>query len=371
MADYYFHMDHMTVGYNKKPLIKDIEIGINKGEIITLIGPNGSGKSTILKSISRNLELVAGTVTLENNQIREMSFRDLSKKMAVMLTERIKTEYLTCYEIVATGRYPYTGRLGILSKEDEDIVEESLKRVHAEELGSRDFNAISDGQRQRILLARAICQQPEIILLDEPTSFLDIKHKLELLAILRSMAKEKNITVIMSLHEIDLAQKISDKVVCVKGDHISLFGDPEKIFTYDNIKDLYSIDNGSYDPVFGSIELPRPKGEPETFVLAGCGTGIPVFRKLQKENTPFIAGILYSNDIDYELATHLATEIIEEKPFSMISEESVQKAKAAIDRCSRVINAGVPIGDLNQVFKEILAYAEKNGKLEQEDRKTL
>ena len=365
MADYYFHMQNMTVGYNKKPLIKDIEIGIKKGEIITLIGPNGSGKSTILKSISRNLELVAGTVMLEKDEIRSLSFRDLSRKMAVMLTERIKTEYLTCYEIVATGRYPYTGRLGILSPEDEEIVEESLRRVHAEDLGSRDFNAISDGQRQRILLARAICQQPEIILLDEPTSFLDIKHKLELLAILRSMAKEKNITVIMSLHEIDLAQKISDKVVCVKGDHISLFGEPEKIFTYDNIKELYSIDNGSYDPVFGSIELPRPTGEPDTFVLSSGGTGIPVFRRLQKQNEPFIAGVLYTNDIDYELAKHLATEIIEEKPFCGISEENVQKAKKAIDRCSRVINAGVAIGDCNKAVQEILEYAKISGKLQQ------
>lgn len=367
MADFYFHMNQMTVGYNKKPLIKDIEIGINKGEIITLIGPNGSGKSTILKSISRNLELVAGTVLLEEQKVTEMSFRDLSRKMAVMLTERIKTEYLTCYEIVATGRYPYTGRLGILSKEDEDIVEESLKRVHAEELGSRDFNAISDGQRQRILLARAICQQPEIILLDEPTSFLDIKHKLELLAILRSMAKEKNITVIMSLHEIDLAQKVADKVVCVKGDHISLFGEPEHIFTFDNIKDLYSIDNGSYDPVFGSIELPAPQGEPDTFVLSSCGTGIPVFRKLQKENKPFIAGVLYSNDVDFELAKLLATEVIEEKPFCEISEENLKKAKEAVDRCSRVIDAGVTIGTANRKMQEILEYAKMKGKLSQRD----
>ena len=364
MADYYFHMNHMTVGYNKKPLIKDIEIGINKGEIITLIGPNGSGKSTILKSISRNLELVGGTVTLEENKITAMSFRDLSRKMAVMLTERIKTEYMTCYEIVATGRYPYTGRLGILSKEDEEIVEESLRRVHAEELGTRDFNAISDGQRQRILLARAICQQPEIILLDEPTSFLDIKHKLELLAILRSMAKEKNITVIMSLHEIDLAQKVADKVVCVKGDHISLFGAPEDIFSYDNIKDLYSIDNGSYDPVFGSIELPRPSGDPKTFVLSSCGTGIPVFRKLQKANEPFIAGILYKNDIDYELAKHLASEIIAEEPFNEISDETFEKAKAAVDRADRVINAGVTVGTGNRRMQDVIDYAKSCGKLE-------
>ena len=142
--------------------------------------------------------------------------------MAVVLTERMRPELMTCHDIVATGRYPYTGRLGILSREDEEKVEEAMRAVHAESLGSRDFNNISDGQRQRVLLARAICQEPDIIILDEPTSFLDIKHKLDLLSILRDMAKKKQITVIMSLHEIDLAQKISDKIICVKGDTISI-----------------------------------------------------------------------------------------------------------------------------------------------------
>lgn len=124
-----------------------------------------------------------------------------------MLTERMKPELMTCHDIVATGRYPYTGRLGILSREDERKVDEALEAVHAQELGIRNFQEISDGQRQRVLLARAICQEPEVMILDEPTSYLDIRHKLELLAILRKMAKENGITVIMSLHEIDLAQK--------------------------------------------------------------------------------------------------------------------------------------------------------------------
>mgnify|MGYP000621130422 FL=1 len=136
-------------------------------------------------------------------------------------------------------------------------MDEAMRIVHAEELGSRDFNAISDGQRQRVLLARAICQEPEIIVLDEPTSFLDIRHKLELLSILRSMAKEKGITVIMSLHEIDLAQKIADQILCVKGDHVCYYGTPEQIFEEQTIRELYGIENGFYDPRFGSIELQR------------------------------------------------------------------------------------------------------------------
>ena len=144
MNEYYFHLDHLTVGYDKKPLIKDICIGIEKGEIVTLIGPNGSGKSTILKSITRQLKLVGGNVEFDGKNLHELSFRELSTKMAVVLTERMKPELMTCHDIVATGRYPYTGRLGMLTREDEEKVEKAMRAVHAEELGGRDFNAISD-----------------------------------------------------------------------------------------------------------------------------------------------------------------------------------------------------------------------------------
>ena len=363
MSEYYFHLDHLTVGYDKKPLIKDICIGIEKGEIVTLIGPNGSGKSTILKSITRQLKLVGGNVEFDGKNLHELSFRELSTKMAVVLTERMKPELMTCHDIVATGRYPYTGRLGMLTREDEEKVEKAMRAVHAEELGGRDFNAISDGQRQRVLLARAICQEPEVIILDEPTSFLDIRHKLELLAILRRMAQEKDITVIMSLHEIDLAQKISDKIICVKGDAISHFGAPETIFREDIIRELYEIDNGSFDPCFGSIELPRPEGTPRVFVLAGGGTGIPVFRKLQKENVPFAAGVLYTNDIDYQLARILAMETVTEAPFQEISDEAFARACELMKSCERVIDTGVPVGMCNRRIEELRAEAKRLGKL--------
>ena len=339
MDNYYFHMDNLSVGYNRKALIHDICIGIKKGEIVTLIGPNGSGKSTILKSITRQLQIIGGKVYFDNQNLLSFTFRDLSTRMAVVLTERMKPELMTCHDIVATGRYPYTGRLGILTREDEEKVEEAMKAVHAEALGSRDFNNISDGQRQRVLLARAICQEPDIIILDEPTSFLDIKHKLDLLSILRDMAKKKQITVIMSLHEIDLAQKIADKIICVKGD-------------------------GFFDPLFGSIELPKPEGEAKTFVICGNGTGIPVFRQLQKVHTPFIAGVLYTNDVDYRLARLLADQVITEKPFMEISGETFQKALKAMESCDRVICTSVPVGSCNKRLGELIEAAKKSRKVQ-------
>ena len=330
MADYYFKMDDMAVGYQGKTLIHDINIGIDKGEIVTLIGPNGSGKSTILKSITKQLKLIGGKVFFDDTSLQEMSYKEL---------------------------YPYTGRLGILTPEDEQIVDEAMKAVHAEDLGNRDFNAISDGQKQRVLLARAICQEPEIIVLDEPTSFLDVRYKLELLAILERMARKKNITVIMSLHEIDLAQKVSDKIICVKGDTIAHYGKPEEVFKEDTIRSLYEIDNGSFDPVFGSIELPKIEGEPEVFVISSGGSGISIYRQLQKEHIPFAAGILYKNDIDYQLARLLAVEVITEEPFRQISDETFARAVEVMKKCKRVIVTDVPVGECNKRVEELIKLA--------------
>ena len=354
MSDFYFSTKQLTVGYDGTPLIRDITIDIARGEIVTLIGPNGSGKSTILKSITRQLKMIGGQVFIASEELRSLTYKDLSTRMAVVLTERMKPELMTCRDIVATGRYPYTGRLGLLSARDEAKVEEAMAAVHALDLRNRDFNAISDGQRQRVLLARAICQEPEIIILDEPTSFLDIRHKLQLLSILRGMAKQKGITVIMSLHEIDLAQKVSDKIICVQGDHVARAGTPETVFEEEAIRDLYQIDQGSFDPVFGSIELPRPEGEPQVFVLSACGTGIPVFRSLQKQGIPFVAGILYTNDIDYRLARVLAMEVVEAKPFMPITDAAFNRALYWLDRCPRVINAGVELGECNRRMGELI-----------------
>ncbi len=357
MADYYVELKELAVGYRGEPLIRDINIGIEKGKIVTLIGPNGAGKSTILKSITRQLKTISGSVYVENEELQKMSYKDMATKIAVVLTERLKPELMTCHDVVATGRYPYTGRLGILSKEDELKVDQAMEAVHAQELGSRNFQEISDGQRQRVLLARAICQEPEIMILDEPTSFLDIRYKLELLGILRNMAKEKGITVILSLHEIDLAQKMSDKILCVKGDRVAGYGTPEEIFTSEKIREIYEIDNGFYDPCFGSIELPKVEGKPEVLVLSSCGNGIPVYRKLQKAGIPFAAGILYPGETDYQLAKLLAAEIIDEKPYEPVSDAAVKKAMDVMERCGKVINAGVVIGRQNQKIEEVLKRA--------------
>ena len=235
--------DKLNVGYNKKVLIHDIDLCIEKGEILTLIGPNGAGKSTILKTIARQLDDLGGNVYLDDNDYTKIGGNELAKKVAVMFTGRIKGEMLSCGDIVATGRYPYTGHFGLLSKDDKEKVRDAMELVNISDLKDNDFSKISDGQRQRVMLARAVCQDTDIIILDEPTSFLDIKYKLEFVSIIKKLKKEKNLTVIMSLHELEIAKKISDKIVCVKGDRIDKVGTPEEIFKDEYIKNLYDIDD--------------------------------------------------------------------------------------------------------------------------------
>ncbi len=354
--------ESLTVGYNGVPLISDIALSVKKGEILTLIGPNGAGKSTILKTLTKHLAAVAGTVYIDGKDLKLMSGREMSLKMSVVLTERVRPDLTTCRELVSAGRYPYTGGLGLLSEHDRQVVERSLERVNALDIADRYVTEISDGQRQRILLARAICQEPEIIVLDEPTSFLDVKHKIELLEILSDMSRKEKITVVMSLHEIDLAERISDRIACVKGDRISACGTPDEIFTDKNISDLYDLEDGYYNALLGCIELRRQTGDNAYFVIGGNGTGILFYRSLRKNGIPFAAGILQGNDIDVAVARPLAQKIICSEPFSAVAEEQVTEAKRTIDASVAVIDCGCPVGEYNRVNAELLEYARSSGK---------
>ncbi len=353
----YFTTEHLSVGYHGKVLIDDINISIEKGKILTLIGPNGAGKSTILKTITRHLSRISGGVFIGHEEIESWTPKHMATEVAVVLTDRIHPELMTCAEVVAMGRYPYTGMMGKMTPADKQVIRSSLERVHALSLADRDFTTLSDGQKQRIMLARALCQEPEIIVLDEPTAYLDIRYKVELLDILRTMAQEQQITVILSLHEIDLAAKVSDDLICVKGDHISAFGPPDEILQSGSIEQLYEMENGSYNLLFGSVELVRPAGAPQVFVVAGSGCGIPCYRALQKRDIPFATGILFQNDVDEQVAAKLSSHVVTAPAFEPIPESSWQTALTLVRQCRAVIDAGTPIGTFNQKNADLLQAA--------------
>ena len=360
-SDFYFYTRDLTVGYEGNPLVKHIEIHLKKGEILTLIGPNGAGKTTILRSIIRQLKPLGGVVFLDGKDLGRMGAKELSQKLSVVLTERIHPERMTCEQVVETGRYPYTGMFGVLSKEDHRIVKESLKLVHGEELAGEDFEKVSDGQRQRIMLARALSQEPELIVLDEPTSFLDVRHKLEFLSVLQELSRQQKLSVILSLHELDLAERISHKIACIKENQIHRFGSPKEIFTPGYIRELYQITMGDYGEWSGTPELQAAKGEPLVFVIVGNGKGTAVYRQLQRQGVPFATGILWENDLDYPAARMLAEKVVWEPAFCQIRPQTMGQAKRLIDQCKKVICPVQPkeMGMFYSEFLELFQYGKE------------
>ena len=264
MTDLILHTKDLAVGYDGRVVVKDLTFSLRPGEILTLIGPNGAGKSTILKTLARRLAPVAGTVLLDGKMLPAMAENELAKRLSIVTTERVRAELMSSREVVATGRYPYTGRLGILSEHDRAVVDEAMALTHVTELQDAPFEQISDGQRQRVMLARALCQEPEVLLLDEPTSFLDVRYKVEFLTTLKTLAREKRIAVVMSLHELDCAARVSDTVLCVRGGAVDRVGRPEEIFSGAYIEALYGMEPGSYEAFFGAT------GDQRFFQNRGC-----------------------------------------------------------------------------------------------------
>lgn len=247
MSNSLLRADNLTVGYGKKAIVENINMSAKIGEIVSLIGPNGAGKSTLLRTLSGQISPIVGQVTIDGIDISKIPADELSKKIAVLFTGDAIREKINCFEVISMGRYPYTGFLGRLSKGDIRIVQEAMKITETEELRDNDFNKISDGQRQRVLLARALCQEPKLLLLDEPTTFLDVKYRLEFLSLLKTLAVKKGFAVVLSLHELDMARQISDEIICIKDHKIVKSGTSEEIFVEGFINELFDITVGSYD----------------------------------------------------------------------------------------------------------------------------
>ena len=354
--------EHLSVGYGEKSVVEDIVLQAEPGKILCLIGPNGAGKSTLLKTLIHQLPPLAGAVWLDGRDMAAMTEREIARRSAAVLTGRPSPELMHCEEVAAAGRYPYTGRLGVLSPADREIVRRSMAMTGTLDLMGVDFARISDGQRQRLMLARALCQQPKLLVMDEPTSFLDIHHKLEFLTLLRTLVREEGLAVILSMHELELAQRFPDRLLCLKNGCIDRAGAPEEIFCGDYIRTLYGITQGSYDSVSGTAEGAAASGRPRIFVIGGGGTGIPVYRLLQRRGVPFAAGVLPENDLDLPAARALAAEVITGAANEPVSPADTDRALAILADCEAVICTAA-FGSVNRENERLKRYAEEHGLL--------
>ncbi|WP_289294277.1 ABC transporter ATP-binding protein [Romboutsia ilealis] len=233
---------NLNISYGNLDIVKDLNLDIPKGKITTIIGSNGCGKSTILKTIARIIQAKSGDIFVNNINIKEQSPKDLAKVMAVLPQSPQAPSGLTVEELIAYGRFPHQKGFGKMRKEDEDIVTWALQSTGIEEFRERPIEALSGGQRQRAWIAMAIAQQTEILILDEPTTYLDLAHQLEILKLLEELNKKQGTTIVMVIHELNNAARFADHMIGVKKGKVVCEGTAHEVMTKENLKELFNID---------------------------------------------------------------------------------------------------------------------------------
>ena len=236
-------IENLSAGYDRKPVLSDVNFSAEPGETVCVIGPNGAGKSTLLLAAAGLLKPMGGAVFLSGRNLSDLSAGQRARTVAAMFTDRRQREPKTVRELVAEGRYPYTSRLGALDEKDWAVVKDAMKKTDLLSLSGRDIGELSDGQRQRAYIARAIAQEPDLLILDEPTGFLDVRYQLEIIEALKSLChnNEKPVTILMTLHDLALLPKIADQVLMLKEGRQVGYGAAGEMLTAEKLADLFDI----------------------------------------------------------------------------------------------------------------------------------
>ncbi|MDF2607870.1 MAG: transporter-like protein [Bacillales bacterium] len=252
----------LTLGYSDTIIIDNLDLKIPKGEITVFVGANGSGKSTLLRSLARLLKPISGQIFLEGDSVKVLSTKEVAKRLAILPQGPIAPEGLTVLQLVKQGRYPHQSWLKQWSSEDEAIVNQALEATQMMSLSERTVDSLSGGQRQRAWIAMTLAQKTEIILLDEPTTYLDMTHQIEILDLLFELNERENRTVVMVLHDLNLACRYAHNIVVVNGQKVYQQGKPENVITPKMVKEVFHMDCDIVkDPLFGTpLCIPHGKG---------------------------------------------------------------------------------------------------------------
>ncbi len=234
--------ESLSIGYGNGDIVTDLTMNIPKGKITSLIGANGCGKSTILKTMARIQKATKGQIYLDGKAISQLSTKEVAKKMAILPQTPEAPSGMTVYELVSYGRFPHQKGLGKLTQYDKDLIEWALKATGMLEFYDRHIDELSGGQRQRVWIAMSLAQETDLVLLDEPTTYLDMAHQLEILELLKKLNVEEKRTIVMVLHDINQAVRFSDYICALKNGAIVQFGLAEDIMTKDILREVYNID---------------------------------------------------------------------------------------------------------------------------------
>ena len=237
------HVKDVSVGYGERTVLDALNVDIKRGTVTSIVGPNGCGKSTLLRTMSRLLNPTKGEIVLDGKSIHDIPTRKLATQLGLLPQTPIAPDGIVVADLVGRGRTPHQGILGRWSQQDYDIVAEALETTGISDLAERSIDELSGGQRQRVWIAMALAQRTETLLLDEPTTYLDVKHQLDVLDLLTELNHDRGTTIVMVLHDLNLAARYSDELVAVSGGKVFAHGHPREVITKENVKSVFGIDS--------------------------------------------------------------------------------------------------------------------------------
>ncbi|MFW5891530.1 MAG: ABC transporter ATP-binding protein [Halanaerobiaceae bacterium] len=351
--------DKLNYSYQQnKKILKNINFAITRKQFVGLIGPNGCGKSTLLKNISNILKPESGTVYLNKKLLNEYNSKDLAQKMAVVPQETYINFNFTVYDLIMMGRNPYQDRWGKVKKRDKKIIREAMNLTDTYHFKDKMVNTLSGGEKQRVIIARALAQKPRILLLDEPTASLDINYQGEIYDLLSYLNKELDLTILSVSHDLNLTSQYCDRIILMNKGKIYISGTPEEVMKVENINEVYQTEviikqNPITDRPYVTLVPDKYKyknkknnnnQEIKIHVVCGGGSGKEILEKLYVEGYKLSSGVINQGDSDWEKAKELDLKTIEIPPFAYINEDSARRNFKLMKESDIVIIADTPFG---------------------------
>jgi iron complex transport system ATP-binding protein len=354
-------IENLVVGYGAEPVLDGVNLEISAGEFVGIVGPNGSGKTTLLRAIARVLKPSIGRVTVGGLDVHEISSKRLAQEMAVVPQDTIPAFDFTVREVVLMGRTPHLSRLQMESHRDYAVAENAMRLTGTLDLANRQFAALSGGERQRVVIARALAQEPKVILLDEPTTHLDMNYQFEVMNLIYRLNRDRGITVVAVLHDLNLAAHYCGTLVMLRKGKILAYGEPKDVITADNVRRVYGAEvwvrkhptTGRPYVIAGvgrslsESEADKFERRPKVHVICGGGTGAPIFAKLIRRGFQVTAGVLNAGDTDQEAAEALGVYSVCTPQFTAITEEAAEENLRLAMDADVVVVSDAPFGVLN------------------------
>lgn len=364
-------LESACFSYPGREIFRELSLSLEEGEILALIGPNSSGKTTLLKLMDGLLQPQRGKVFLDGEELDRLSRSRVAKRVAVVPQETEVPFSFTVAEIVLMGRAPYLGRFGWETRKDLDIAREAMALTDVAELEKRLFAELSQGEKQRVSMARALAQEPKVILLDEPASHLDINHQVEMHELIRRLNLEKNLTVLNISHDLNLAAEYSHRMALLHRGSIYALGTPSTVITEENIRRVYEttvmveknpISGAPRVTPVGKSRMEKTGPQKTIHIICGEGSGVDSARRLLLRGYRVSLGVLNIGDTDHKIGKTLGLPMALEEPFSSISEQGMEENRKLTARADLVLVETFHVGPGNLANLQMALESLEKGK---------